>query len=103
MQLSWEFPAENSRNPVGLWAYPFTALGKALTSGPWAYDLTKSTGTAVLALMNQSFQGWRIYMFTKNKIFAAFLVVGALAACGMGAAAAIQALLLVQCVCPAPS
>ncbi|KAJ7885212.1 hypothetical protein B0H13DRAFT_2045189 [Mycena leptocephala] len=69
----------NFANPqvVGsnLWPYPFTSLSKT---------------TAVLAITNQMFQMWRIYKLTRNKIFIAFLMVSSLAACGMGAAAAIE-------------
>ncbi|KAJ7159197.1 hypothetical protein C8R43DRAFT_994143 [Mycena crocata] len=56
-----------------LWPYPFTALT-----------------TAVLALVNQAFQSWRIYIFTKSKILVALLLVTALATCGIGVAAAIE-------------
>ncbi|KAJ7513098.1 hypothetical protein B0H11DRAFT_1948653 [Mycena galericulata] len=46
--------------------------------------------TAVLALVNQAFQSWRIYAFTKSKVIIGFIVVIALATCGMGIAAAVQ-------------
>ncbi|KAF7335773.1 hypothetical protein MVEN_02233100 [Mycena venus] len=75
--MSWFYCVTNFTNPrvvaISLWPYPFTALT-----------------TAVLALTNQMFQSWRIYLFTKNKILVGFLVVTSLAACGMGVAAAIQ-------------
>ncbi|KAJ7463549.1 hypothetical protein FB451DRAFT_1264865 [Mycena latifolia] len=61
----------------GLWPYPFTAFM-----------------TAVLAVINQTYQAWRIYAFTQSKILVGFLVVAALATCGMGTAAAIQAWIL---------
>ncbi|KAJ7657591.1 hypothetical protein B0H17DRAFT_1213437 [Mycena rosella] len=58
---------------VSLWPYPFTALV-----------------TALLALINQTFQSWRIYVLTQSKILFGFLLAAGLAACGMGVAAAIQ-------------
>jgi len=75
--MSWFYCVTNFNNPevvaISLWPYPFTALM-----------------TAVLAITNQMFQAWRIYMFTKNKILIGFLVATSLAACGMGVAAAIE-------------
>ncbi|KAF8184548.1 hypothetical protein K438DRAFT_1598313 [Mycena galopus ATCC 62051] len=59
---------------VFLWPYPFTYLT-----------------TAVLAITNQMFQLWRIYLFTGSRIRVGFLVVTSLATCGTGVAAAIQA------------
>ncbi|KAJ7833265.1 hypothetical protein B0H13DRAFT_2428598 [Mycena leptocephala] len=82
--LSWFYCVTNFANPqvVGsnLWPYPFTSLT-----------------TAVLAITNQMFQMWRIYKLTRNKIFIAFLMVSSLAACGMGAAAAIEMSLRESC------
>ncbi|KAJ7687635.1 hypothetical protein B0H17DRAFT_1136185 [Mycena rosella] len=46
--------------------------------------------TALLALINQTFQSWRIYVLTQSKILFGFLLAAGLAACGMGVAAAIQ-------------
>ncbi|KAJ7088178.1 hypothetical protein C8R44DRAFT_892972 [Mycena epipterygia] len=54
----------------------------------WPYLLTAFMN-AVLALVNQTFQSWRIYMFTKSKILVGFILAAALAACGLGIAAAI--------------
>ncbi|KAJ7212547.1 hypothetical protein GGX14DRAFT_84863 [Mycena pura] len=75
--MSWFYCVTNFSNPaivaISLWPYPFTALT-----------------TAVLALVFHSFQSWRIYVFTNNKILVGFLMASALAACGMGVAAAIQ-------------
>ncbi|KAJ7436125.1 hypothetical protein FB451DRAFT_1417677 [Mycena latifolia] len=47
--------------------------------------------TAVLALVTQTSQSWRIYMFTKSKMLVGFIIVAALGACGTGMAAAIGA------------
>ncbi|KAJ7463584.1 hypothetical protein FB451DRAFT_1180074 [Mycena latifolia] len=55
-----------------------------------------SSVTAVLALINQMFQAWRIYVFTQNKILVGSLVVAALVTCGMGITAAIQSWILHQ-------
>ncbi|KAJ7460238.1 hypothetical protein FB451DRAFT_1500599 [Mycena latifolia] len=60
---------------IGIWSYPFTAFV-----------------TAVLAVINQTYQAWHIYVFTQNKNLVGFLVVAALATWGMGIAAGIQAL-----------
>ncbi|KAJ7912989.1 hypothetical protein B0H13DRAFT_1874279 [Mycena leptocephala] len=46
--------------------------------------------TAVLAITNQMFLTWKIYLFTRNKILIGFLTATSLAACGMGVAAAIE-------------
>ncbi|KAJ7467507.1 hypothetical protein FB451DRAFT_1258724 [Mycena latifolia] len=79
--MSWFYCVTNFANPevvaISLWPYPFTAFI-----------------TAVVALINQMFQAWRIYVFTNNKILVGFLVVAALATCGMGIAAAIQSWIL---------
>ncbi|KAJ7633643.1 hypothetical protein DFH06DRAFT_1139977 [Mycena polygramma] len=75
--MLWFYCVANFANPAiiadSLWPYPFTAIG-----------------TAVLAILNQAFQSWRIYAFTKNKILTGFLLVSVVATCGMGLAAAIQ-------------
>ncbi|KAJ7151917.1 hypothetical protein C8R43DRAFT_1004654 [Mycena crocata] len=75
--MSWFYCVTNFANSgvvaISLWPYPFTALT-----------------TAVLALVNQTFQSWRIYIFTKSKILVGSLLVTALATCGIGAAAAIE-------------
>ncbi|KAJ6595027.1 hypothetical protein DFH09DRAFT_1357796 [Mycena vulgaris] len=75
--MSWFYCVTNFTNPgviaISLWPYPFTALV-----------------TAVLALINQVFQSWRIYVFTSNRILVGFILLAALATCGMGVAAAIQ-------------
>ncbi|KAJ7463609.1 hypothetical protein FB451DRAFT_457429 [Mycena latifolia] len=79
--MSWFYCVTNFANPrvaeIGIWPYTFTAFV-----------------TAVLAVINQTYQAWRIYIFTQNKILVGFLVVAALATCGMGIAAGIQALIL---------
>ncbi|KAJ6615057.1 hypothetical protein B0H10DRAFT_107168 [Mycena sp. CBHHK59/15] len=63
LYMAWFYCVANFNNPAvvphSLWVYPYTALT-----------------TAVLAVMNQTFQSWRIYLFTRNKI----LVCGLLAA-----------------------
>ncbi|KAF8171201.1 hypothetical protein K438DRAFT_1773328 [Mycena galopus ATCC 62051] len=71
--MSWNF-ANPRVVAIFLWPYPVTALT-----------------TAVLAITNQMFQLWRIYLFTGSRIRVGFLVVTSLAACGTGIAAAIQA------------
>ncbi|KAJ6614982.1 hypothetical protein B0H10DRAFT_1916209 [Mycena sp. CBHHK59/15] len=75
--MAWFYCVTNFANPsvvaTSLWPYPFTALT-----------------TAILALINQVFQSWRIYMFTRSKLLIGFLLAGALAACGTGVAAAVQ-------------
>jgi hypothetical protein len=44
----------------------------------------------ILALVNHTFQSWSIYRFTKSKIFVGFLLVTALASCGVGVTIAIE-------------
>ncbi|KAJ6537894.1 hypothetical protein B0H19DRAFT_1270286 [Mycena capillaripes] len=79
--MSWFYCVTNFANSdiiaTTLWPNPFTALI-----------------TAILALVFQTFQSWRIYVFTKSKVLVAFLLVTALATCGMGVGAAIQALII---------
>ncbi|KAJ7463606.1 hypothetical protein FB451DRAFT_1042867 [Mycena latifolia] len=54
-----------------------------------------SCRTCQVSLYQQlQYQAWRIYVFTQSKILIGFLVVAALATCGMGIAAAIQAWIL---------
>ncbi|KAJ7112663.1 hypothetical protein C8R44DRAFT_985083 [Mycena epipterygia] len=81
--LLWFYCVTNFVNPqvVGniLWPYPLTALT-----------------TAALALINQTFQCWRIYVFTKSKILVGIILAAALAAFGMGVAAAIQSSTLIS-------
>ncbi|KAJ6468488.1 hypothetical protein C8R47DRAFT_1024576 [Mycena vitilis] len=75
--MLWFYCVANFANPAiiadSIWPYPFTAIG-----------------TAILAILNQSFQSWRIYAFTKNKILTGLLLVSVVATFGMGLAAAIQ-------------
>ncbi|KAJ7151915.1 hypothetical protein C8R43DRAFT_1004650 [Mycena crocata] len=75
--MSWFYCVTNFTNPnvvaISLWPYPFTALT-----------------TAVLALVTQTFQTWRIYLFTRSKLLALVLLVTALPTCGIGVAAAVQ-------------
>ncbi|KAF8181211.1 hypothetical protein K438DRAFT_1976307 [Mycena galopus ATCC 62051] len=76
--LSWFYCVTNFANPrvvsINLWPYPFTGLI-----------------TAILAIINQMLQSWRIYLFTGNKILIGFLVATSVAACGTGIIAAIKA------------
>ncbi|KAF7349927.1 hypothetical protein MVEN_01293400 [Mycena venus] len=76
--MSWFYCVTNFANPsvvaISLWPYSFTYLT-----------------TAVLAIINQTFQSWRIYLFTGSRIRVGFLVATSLVACGMGVAAAIEA------------
>ncbi|KAJ7482599.1 hypothetical protein FB451DRAFT_1555632 [Mycena latifolia] len=75
--MSWHYCVANFANPsiapTGFWPYPFTSFT-----------------TAVLAVINQTYQAWRIYVFTQSKILVGFLVVAALATCGMGITVAIE-------------
>ncbi|KAJ6511613.1 hypothetical protein C8R47DRAFT_1314520 [Mycena vitilis] len=75
--MLWFYCVANFANPAvitqALWPYSFTAMV-----------------TAILAIINQSFQSWRIYAFTKNKILTGFLFVTLVATFGMGLAASIQ-------------
>ncbi|KAJ6628566.1 hypothetical protein B0H10DRAFT_1990453 [Mycena sp. CBHHK59/15] len=77
LYMAWFYCVTNFNNPsvvaTSLWPYPLTALS-----------------TAIIALINQTFQSWRIYIFTQSKLLFGFLLVTALAACGMGIAAAIE-------------
>ncbi|KAJ6537973.1 hypothetical protein B0H19DRAFT_1382585 [Mycena capillaripes] len=76
--MSWFYCVTNFANPrvvaISLWPYPFSGLT-----------------TAILAITNQMLQSWRIYLFTRNRILIGFLVTTSVAACGTGAAAAIEA------------
>jgi hypothetical protein len=45
---------------------------------------------SIIALVNHTFQSWRIYRFTDSKILAAFLLVISLANCGIGCTVAIE-------------
>ncbi|KAF7350632.1 hypothetical protein MSAN_01623400 [Mycena sanguinolenta] len=76
--MAWFYCVTNFANPeiVGysLWPYTFTALT-----------------TAILAITNQMFQTWKIYLFTRNKTFVVFLIATSLAACGLGITAAVKA------------
>ncbi|KAJ7197980.1 hypothetical protein GGX14DRAFT_573821 [Mycena pura] len=55
---------------------------------------TSVPATAILALVNQTFQSWRVYVFTENKVLVGILFIAALTAFAMGAAASVQSLLL---------
>ncbi|KAJ7112660.1 hypothetical protein C8R44DRAFT_985081 [Mycena epipterygia] len=83
--MSWFYCVTNFANPqvvanlVVPWPYPFNALT-----------------TTVLALVNHTFQSWRIYMFTKSKILVAFILVAALTTFGTGIAVAIQSATLIS-------
>ncbi|KAJ7112691.1 hypothetical protein C8R44DRAFT_882444 [Mycena epipterygia] len=74
-----------------LWFYCVTNFTnpQVVAIFPWPYPFTVLT-TVVLALVNQTFQCWRIYVFTKSKILVGFILAAALAACVTGFAAAIQ-------------
>ncbi|KAJ7724036.1 hypothetical protein B0H14DRAFT_2641632 [Mycena olivaceomarginata] len=54
--------------------------------------------TAILAITNQMFQTWKIYLFKRNKTLVVFLSVTSLAACGLGATAAIKSWLIFEFV-----
>ncbi|KAJ7315763.1 hypothetical protein DFH08DRAFT_419492 [Mycena albidolilacea] len=75
--MLWFYCVTNFTNPdavaVLLWPYPFTALTMS-----------------ILALVNHTFQSWRIYRFTDSKILAAFLLVISLANCGIGVAVSME-------------
>ncbi|KAJ6462922.1 hypothetical protein C8R45DRAFT_1107990 [Mycena sanguinolenta] len=75
--MLWFYCVSNFTNPnaiaILLWPYPFTALTMS-----------------ILALVNHTFQAWRIYRFTHSKILAVFLLVISLANCGIGVTVAIE-------------
>ncbi|KAJ7862187.1 hypothetical protein B0H13DRAFT_2671745 [Mycena leptocephala] len=75
--MSWFYCVTNFTDSnvvaIMLWPYPFTALTMS-----------------ILALVNHTFQSWSIYRFTKSKIFVGFLLVTALASCGIGLTVAIE-------------
>ncbi|KAJ7055737.1 hypothetical protein C8F01DRAFT_1258114 [Mycena amicta] len=76
--MAWWYCVTNFNVPaaakVALWPFPYTAFC-----------------TALLALTNQIFQLYRIYLFTSNRILCLLLLAAALAACGTGIAAAVGA------------
>ncbi|KAJ7106762.1 hypothetical protein C8R44DRAFT_326494 [Mycena epipterygia] len=74
--LSWFYCVTNFSNP------------QVVVIFLWPSSLTILTNT-VLALVNQTFQLWRIYMFTKSKILVGFILAAALATCGLGIAVVI--------------
>ncbi|KAJ7452738.1 hypothetical protein B0H11DRAFT_283318 [Mycena galericulata] len=78
LYMVWFYCVSNFNNPdviaTSLWpGVPFTALT-----------------TAVIALMNQAFQTYRIYKFTDSKILVGVLAAAAIATWGLGFAAAVQ-------------
>ncbi|KAJ7290526.1 hypothetical protein C8J57DRAFT_1276055 [Mycena rebaudengoi] len=81
MYMAWFYCVENFNNPVAvqhsLWAYPFTALN-----------------IAVLAIMNQAFQSWRIWVFIQNRLVVGGLLLTALAVFITGAVAGAQSWIL---------
>ncbi|KAJ7088764.1 hypothetical protein B0H15DRAFT_800733 [Mycena belliarum] len=81
--MSWFYCVTNFANPSIiahiLWPYSFTALG-----------------TAILALMNQIFQSWRIYAFTRKKILSGGLALVALVTFVTGITAAVQCWVLAE-------
>ncbi|KAJ7223639.1 hypothetical protein C8J57DRAFT_234730 [Mycena rebaudengoi] len=81
MYMAWFYCVENFNNPVAvqhsLWVYPFTALV-----------------TAVLAIMNQAFQSWRIWVFIKNKYIVGGLLLTALVVFITGVIAGAQSWIL---------
>ncbi|KAJ6493391.1 hypothetical protein C8R45DRAFT_1073285 [Mycena sanguinolenta] len=81
--MAWFYCVTNFANPhivsYNLWVYPFTSLT-----------------TAILAITNQMFQTWKIYLFTRNKIFVVFLTAASLAACGVGLTVAVKSWFIVK-------
>ncbi|KAJ6493377.1 hypothetical protein C8R45DRAFT_1136562 [Mycena sanguinolenta] len=81
--MAWFYCVTNFANPeivyYNLWAYPFTALT-----------------TAILAITNQMFQTWKIYLFTRNKTFVVFLTATSMAACGVGITVAVKSWFIVE-------
>jgi len=75
--MLWFYCVTNFTNPdavaIELWPYPFTALTMS-----------------ILALVNHTFQSWRIYRFTDSRRLAAFLLVISLANCGIGVTVATE-------------
>ncbi|KAJ7692600.1 hypothetical protein B0H17DRAFT_1200420 [Mycena rosella] len=63
------------------------------TSSAWPGPFSVIT-TALVALINQAFQSWRISVLTNSNILGGTLLVAALAACGIALATAIQTSLL---------
>ncbi|KAJ7136838.1 hypothetical protein C8R44DRAFT_363183 [Mycena epipterygia] len=74
--MSWFYCVTNFANP------------EAVLIVLWPSSLIVITNV-VLALVNQTFQSWRIYIFTKSKILVGFILAVALATCGLGIAIAI--------------
>ncbi|KAJ7629045.1 hypothetical protein FB45DRAFT_47633 [Roridomyces roridus] len=79
--MAWSYCVANFNNPA------------IVSHTGWPLTLS-SLMTAVLALINQTFQSHRIYRFTGNKWLSAFLGAGILADFSLGLAASIQATLL---------
>ncbi|KAJ6493346.1 hypothetical protein C8R45DRAFT_989515 [Mycena sanguinolenta] len=81
--MAWFYCVTNFANQeiiyYSVWPYPFTALT-----------------TAILAITNQIFQTWKIYLLTRNKTFVVFLTATSLAACGLGLTAAVKTWLILE-------
>ncbi|KAF8210028.1 hypothetical protein K438DRAFT_1960254 [Mycena galopus ATCC 62051] len=74
--MAWVYCVTNFTNP------------EIVASFLWPHSFTAIT-TAILAILNQILQAWRIYLFTRNKILFGFLAITSLATCGIGFYAAI--------------
>ncbi|KAJ6493386.1 hypothetical protein C8R45DRAFT_928144 [Mycena sanguinolenta] len=97
--MAWFYCVTNFANPnivyYNLWAYPFTALSEFRAASSRA-TRTNLAATAVLAITNQMFQTWKIYLFTRNKTFVVFLTATSMAACGLGIAVAVKSWFIVE-------
>ncbi|KAJ6493380.1 hypothetical protein C8R45DRAFT_928140 [Mycena sanguinolenta] len=97
--MAWFYCVTNFANPkivyYNLWPSPFTVLSEFWAESSRA-TRTNLAATAVLAMTNQIFQTWKIYLFPRNKTFVVFLTATSLAACGVGITAAVKGLLILE-------
>ncbi|KAF7350612.1 hypothetical protein MSAN_01621300 [Mycena sanguinolenta] len=76
--MAWFYCVTNFANPeivyYSMWPYAFTVLT-----------------TAILAITNEMFQTWKIYLFTRNKTFVVLLTAASLVLCGLGITVGVKA------------
>ncbi|KAF7350608.1 hypothetical protein MSAN_01620900 [Mycena sanguinolenta] len=76
--MAWFYCVTNFANPeivnYSMWSYTFSGLT-----------------TTILAITNQMFQTWKIYLFTRNKTLVVLLTTTSLVACGLGITASVKA------------
>ncbi|KAJ6493365.1 hypothetical protein C8R45DRAFT_1095871 [Mycena sanguinolenta] len=81
--MAWFYCVTNFANPeivyYNLWPTPFALLT-----------------TAILAMTNQMFQTWKIYLFTRSKTFVVFLTATSLATCGLGITLAVKSWFILE-------